>query len=136
MMNSISGNNGGHQKGSLKCKYGEIRPAPSICAYASCAATTHFAIVPPPHRALLHPAGVRLAAAASLCLLCTPSRLNEPSVNFWASRSEGSEPSRPQLSATGCFSAGFLLLLPYWTLISVTKATDIQVRGRLARLEL
>lgn len=111
MMNSISGNNGNHQNGSLKCKYGEIQPAPSICGYASCAAP-HFATPPPPHRALLHPAGVRLAAAASLCLLCTPSRLNEPSVNFWASRSEDQSQAGLSCRPLAAFQLDFSFSFP------------------------
>lgn len=78
-MNSISGNNDGHQS----VKYSEIWPIPSIWGYAFAAAT-----IVPPIRLGCTPAGVRLAAATSLCLLCTPSHLNEPSANFWVSRSE------------------------------------------------
>lgn len=87
-MNSISRNNGGHQKGSLKGKIQDgmfLAAAPSL-NIPQCSADAHFKIMSPV-MLLLYPAGDRLATSTTLCLFCTLSRINEPSVNFWVSQS-------------------------------------------------
>ena len=57
--------------------------------------------------------------------------LRAPSVNF--SLRLSSAPNRPQLSGPGCCSAGFPSHLPPQTLISVIRATLVQVQQQVAR---
>lgn len=105
-MNSISRNNDGHQKGSLKCKIQRDR---ARCLRVCLLHTFHHNS---PHQALPHPAGVRLAAATSLCLLCTVSRLNEPSVNFAVSQSVDQSQADLSCQPLAAFQLDFAFSFP------------------------
>lgn len=108
-MNSIRRNNDGHQKGSLKCKI-QQDVAHSICRYAF--VRNHTFHHNSPHQTSLYPAGVRLTAATSLCLLCTPSRVNEPSVNFSVSQSKDQSQAGLSCQPLAAFQLDFTVSFP------------------------
>lgn len=136
--NSISRNNDRNQKSSLKCKiqqdmaHSPLQLRPRMYRHVL---QSHNLIQHPSLRqaSTVHRWGQISNIHSTLFTLHPEPRISEPSVNFFSESVRRSVPNRPQLSATGYFSAGFHLLLPCWTLISVKKATYVQVYRCLAR---
>lgn len=128
-MNSISGDSNGHQKGSLRCK---IRRdvAPSTAATVA----RLYPPTPPPSGPAV-PRWGQISGGHITLFTLHPEWSKRAICELVGESVGGPEPSRPQLSASGRLSAGSPLLLPSWTLISVIKATGVQVRGRRARPE-